>query len=78
MGWIKNNGWLMRNFQFDDFSGALEFTNKVGAIAEYLNHHPNIKIHGYNQVEISTTTHDANNSITDKDLTLADSIDSIS
>ena len=31
---------LQRVFTFDDFSGALEFTNRVGAIAEAEGHHP--------------------------------------
>ena len=31
---------LQRVFQFDDFSQALDFTNRVGDIAEEQNHHP--------------------------------------
>jgi len=33
---------LTREFSFDDFAGALAFTNRVGAIAEEANHHPRI------------------------------------
>jgi 4a-hydroxytetrahydrobiopterin dehydratase len=31
---------LQREFEFDDFGGALAFTNKVGRMAEEQNHHP--------------------------------------
>lgn len=31
---------LRRVFPFDDFAMALEFTNRVGAIAEHEGHHP--------------------------------------
>lgn len=41
---VKKDGinQLYRNFSFDNFSQALEFTNKVGALAEEFNHHPAI------------------------------------
>jgi 4a-hydroxytetrahydrobiopterin dehydratase len=31
---------LERTFRFDDFAGALAFTNRVGEIAEQQGHHP--------------------------------------
>ena len=31
---------LVRRFEFEDFEKALEFTNRVGAIAEEEGHHP--------------------------------------
>ena len=31
---------LVRVFEFPDFSAALEFTNRVGAVAEEQQHHP--------------------------------------
>ena len=31
---------LQRTFRFDDFAGALAFTNRVGEIAEREGHHP--------------------------------------
>jgi len=33
---------LRRVFSFPDFVSALDFTNKVGALAEEYNHHPDI------------------------------------
>jgi 4a-hydroxytetrahydrobiopterin dehydratase len=43
------NGWqvvedhhLFKTFRFDDFQAALEFTNRVGELAEEVDHHPEI------------------------------------
>ena len=45
-GWnitqIKGVNILEKRYKFRDFAGALEFTNKVGAIAEEVDHHPQL------------------------------------
>ena len=33
---------LETEFSFNDFQGALDFTNRVGALAESVDHHPEI------------------------------------
>ncbi len=67
---------LVRNYQFKDFSEALAFVNAVGGIAETLNHHPDILLHDWNQVTITSLTHDAGDTITSKDHELIEQIDS--
>jgi 4a-hydroxytetrahydrobiopterin dehydratase len=47
---------LTRAFKFPDFAGALAFTNKVGALAEKENHHPEI-ITEWGGVTVSWWTH---------------------
>jgi 4a-hydroxytetrahydrobiopterin dehydratase len=47
---------LQRVFSFDDFSGALEFTNHVGAIAEAEGHHPAL-LTEWGRVTVSWWTH---------------------
>ena len=42
---------MERMFKFKDFSEALEFTNKVGALAEEEDHHPMI-VTEWGQVKI--------------------------
>ncbi len=75
--WEKVNGKvLQKSWRFRDFKEALNFVNKVGGIAEELQHHPDISIKNYNEVIISTTTHNAD-VITEKDFALADRIDGI-
>jgi Pterin-4a-carbinolamine dehydratase len=53
----------------------LAFVNRVGEIAESMDHHPDIKF-GWGYAKISTTTHDRGG-VTDVDLALAGKIDAI-
>ena len=68
--WIKQNNSLYKKFVFNDFIEAFSFITKVALIVEKLGHHPTLS-NTYNIVEITLTTHDANNSITDKDYLLS-------
>lgn len=77
MNWKEDNDHLTKTFEFKDFSEGLSFVNKVGALAEKAQHHPDIKLFDYNNVNIRMTTHDAGNSITEKDRSLAKAIDAI-
>lgn len=67
MNWKEENDKLKREFEFDNFKKALSFTNKVGEIAERMQHHPDIILHDYNQVRIEVTTHDEGMKVTQKD-----------
>ena len=51
----------------------MEFINRVAKIAESLNHHPDITVHGWNKVRIATMSHDLN-TITERDIALVDEI----
>ncbi|MDO6390777.1 4a-hydroxytetrahydrobiopterin dehydratase [Pontibacter sp. BT731] len=76
MMWRETDNKLTRNFEFKDFRAAMAFMNKVADVAEELNHHPwwsNV----YNKVAIELTTHDAGNTVTDKDVELARRIDEL-
>lgn len=75
--WDEADNALRKTFTFRDFKGALAFVNKVGEIAERLQHHPDICMRDYNKVSISTTTHDDGNTITAKDRELIELVDSI-
>ncbi len=75
-GWQHIENSLQKTFVFDDFNVALEVIMKIGFEAEYLNHHPewtNI----YNKLSIKLTTHDAGNTVTKKDIELANRINII-
>ena len=74
--WQEQNNKLVRDFEFADFSEAFAFMTRVALIAEKMDHHPwwsNV----YNKVCIELTTHDAGNTVTDKDRTLAGAIDKL-
>lgn len=71
--WQNQNGKLYQKFVFKDFKQAVEFLNQVADIANELNHHP--KIHNtYSTVELWLSTHEAGDTVTEKDQQLADRI----
>ncbi|GAB4335934.1 MAG: 4a-hydroxytetrahydrobiopterin dehydratase [Flammeovirgaceae bacterium] len=74
--WTHENNQLKRTFIFKDFVEAFAFMTKVAFLAEKMNHHPNWS-NVYNRVEISLTTHDAGNTVTEKDYNLAKKIDEL-
>lgn len=47
---------LEKTYTFDDFKQALEFTNRVGEVAEAQEHHPDIYL-AYGKVEVKVWTH---------------------
>lgn len=77
MTWSKNEAGskIFREFTFDDFSGALNFVNKVAALAEAANHHPDIHV-SYNKVRLELSTHTIGG-LSDKDFALAAEIDKV-
>ena len=48
---------IEREFKFRDFKEAMEFVNKVAAIAEEEGHHPNIYLYSWNKVRLELYTH---------------------
>ncbi|KOF02452.1 pterin-4-alpha-carbinolamine dehydratase [Roseivirga seohaensis subsp. aquiponti] len=74
--WEEKNNKLVRKFEFDDFIEAFGFMTKVAICAEKINHHPNWS-NVYNTVTIELTTHDAGNTVTEKDRELASKIDQL-
>ncbi|EOZ92159.1 Pterin-4-alpha-carbinolamine dehydratase [Indibacter alkaliphilus LW1] len=74
--WKEENNKLCRTFEFKDFQEAFAFMCRVAFLAEAQGHHPNWS-NVYNKVTIELTTHDAGNTITEKDRQLAKAIDKI-
>jgi 4a-hydroxytetrahydrobiopterin dehydratase len=76
-GWELVNGHhLHKAWKFPDFQKALDFVNRIGALAEQQNHHPDLKL-GWGRVEVELYTHTANG-VSDKDYKLAAAIDQLS
>lgn len=76
MSWKEENNKLTRTFEFRDFKEAFAFMVQVAAIADEMDHHPewtNI----YNKVSFKLSTHDAGDTVTDKDRALAEAIDKV-
>ena len=74
--WTEENNSLNKTFTFLNFTEAFAFMMQVAFIAEKMNHHPTWK-NVYNRVEISLNTHDAGNTVTEKDRKLAQAIDKL-
>lgn len=51
---------ISRKFVFKNFKEVLEFTNRVGELAENEGHHPDLHITNYKNLEIVLTTHAIN------------------
>ena len=54
--WAFKDRAIEREFKFSDFREAMEFVNKVAALAESEDHHPDICI-SYNKVRLTLSTH---------------------
>jgi len=56
--WHLKDGKFIRPFRFNDYAKTIEFVNKVAAIADEMDHHPNMLV-GYNTVECTIWSHSA-------------------
>ena len=74
--WTHQDNMLKREIRFADFSAAFAFMTRVAMLAEQANHHPNWS-NVYNVVTIGLTSHDAGNTVTNKDLLLAQGINRV-
>ncbi|MEM6380384.1 MAG: 4a-hydroxytetrahydrobiopterin dehydratase [Bacteroidota bacterium] len=74
--WQEVDNKLKATFKFSNFVEAFAFMTEVAFHAEKQGHHPNWS-NVYNKVEFALTTHDAGNTITEKDRKLASAIDNI-
>jgi len=75
-GWEFSDDKLSKKFEFGNFKEAFSFMVRVGFEAEEQAHHPEW-FNVYNRVEISLSTHDAGNKVTEKDIRLAKAIEAI-
>ena len=71
----EENFYLIKEFKFKNFEESQKFVNKVGAIAEIENHHPDIHF-GWGYCKIKIFTH-AIKGLAESDFILAAKIDKI-
>jgi 4a-hydroxytetrahydrobiopterin dehydratase len=64
---------ITKTFLFRDFKSALDFVNRIGAIAEAEGHHPDLAL-AWGRVDIKTWTHKIDG-LTENDFILAAKID---
>ncbi len=76
MEWKTEKNRLKKSFTFKDFKEAFGFMTKVALVAEKMDHHPSWT-NVYNKVDFELSTHDAGDTVTEKDHTLANAIDKL-
>ncbi len=70
---VVNAHHLQREFKFQDFKQALDFVNRVGALAEEQGHHPDILL-AWGKAAITLWTHKIDG-LTESDFIMAAKID---
>ena len=66
---------ITKSFLFPDFKTALDFVNRVGAVAEEEGHHPDLTL-TWGKVDVKTYTHKIDG-LTESDFILAAKIDEL-
>ena len=74
--WTREGDEIRRDLKFSDFAAALAYVNRVAAAAEEANHHPDILIHGWNNVRLTLSTHSVGG-LTQADLDMARTLDEV-
>ncbi|TNE80977.1 MAG: pterin-4-alpha-carbinolamine dehydratase [Bacteroidetes bacterium] len=74
--WKESENALERSYEFKDFVAAIAFMVNAAMYIEQLDHHP-IWTNVYNKVFVKLQTHDAGDTVTDKDRKLAEVLDQV-
>ena len=74
--WRREGEEIARDLKFKDFGEAMAFVNRVADAAEEDNHHPDILVHGWNQVRLTLTNH-SEGGLTEADFAMAGKIDGL-
>ncbi len=73
--WERHGDMLVRTWQFPSFRRAMEFVNRVAALVEKTDHHPDLNVR-YRTVRIEMSTHDVGG-LTELDFALIAEINEI-
>jgi 4a-hydroxytetrahydrobiopterin dehydratase len=74
--WAREGDSIVRELKLPDFAAAMAFVNQVAAMAEDVNHHPDILLHGWNRVRLTLST-PSEGGLTQADIDLARGIDGL-
>ncbi len=76
MAWQESPTSMERTFVFRDFTEAFAFMTSVAAVAQEMDHHPDMTI-SWNKVTLRLTTHSAGSTVTELDRALAARVDTL-
>jgi len=74
--WIVERDRVHRDFRLRSFADAIDLITRVAAVAEAVNHHPNIRLHEWCFVELEVYSH-VSGGLTARDVDLALAIDAM-
>lgn len=74
-GWQRRGNALVRTIEFPTFASGIDFVRRTAALADELDHHPDIDIR-YTKVTLHLSSHDAGG-ISRMDFKLAGAIDEL-
>ena len=74
-GWSLEGRRIVREFEFEDFVGSINFVDSLVEPAEAMNHHPDLGI-SWNKVTVAITNH-AEGGLTEKDFELASKVQAL-
>jgi 4a-hydroxytetrahydrobiopterin dehydratase len=72
-GWEWEGDAIEKQYSFGSFADSMKFANRVAALAEEQNHHPDILV-SYTKVTLTLSSHDAGG-LTARDFKLAKAVD---
>ncbi len=70
--WERRANEIRRTWTFANFEASMAFVNKVAALAQAADHHPDLDLR-YSKVTLALSTHDAGG-LTERDFDLAEAI----
>lgn len=74
-GWTREGEAITKAFSCGDFSGSVEFVNRLLPVAEEMNHHPDLSI-SWSTVTLTISTH-SEGGLTAADFELARRIETL-
>ena len=74
--WAREGDAIVRTVELENFAAAIAAVNRIAALAQERDHHPDICVHGWNQLTLTLSTHSAGG-ITAADIDLATRCDGL-
>lgn len=77
-GWSTSADFkkITKHFKFKDFNELMGFITRVALVAEAEGHHPDFKVHGWNNVDFEISTHNIGG-LAENDFIIAAKIDKL-
>ncbi len=75
-GWAVREGLLVKTYTVRSFAHGVLFIGAIGQLSEAADHHPDLRLYGYNNLTVSLSSH-SEGGLTAKDFDLAAQIEAL-